>query len=259
MKPRAVSRKGRRRHMTITSTGPSGFHLKPLVSVFAVATIAAGVLTLIQVTGSDSPQRAPAPAEVSTEVAEPYSGPSGLSQALAEGKLDAGLTSAEGQPFAGSARVPEIVVVEGHGNLYDALVQGKFDTDFSPGDPAVQYVLIPAAAIIPSGSSEAFAAGKFDAGLIPEPSNTFAASQPAREIVVVEGQGGLHDALIEGKLTMDNAGVQYVESTETTATNSGLRAAFDADKFDEGVCDGGTVPLSAQAPDTPTVSGGHQE
>ena len=42
--------------MTITSTGPSGFHLKPLVSVFAVAAIAAGILAIIQVTGTDSPQ-----------------------------------------------------------------------------------------------------------------------------------------------------------------------------------------------------------
>jgi len=245
--------------MTITSTGPSGFHLKPLVAVFALTAIAAGVLAIVQVTGTDSLQRTPAPAEVSTEVVEPYAGPSGLSEALADGKLDAGLASAESQPFAGSEPVPEIVEVEGHGNLYDALVQGKFDMDFSPGDPAVQYVLIPAAAITPSGSSEAFAAGKFDAGLIPEPSGTPAAGQPIPEIVVVEGQGGLHAALIEGKLTMDNAGAQYVASAETAVINSGLRAAFDAGKFDEGVGDGGTVPLSPQAPGTPTVSGGHQE
>lgn len=245
--------------MTITSTGPSGFHLKPLVSVFAVAAIAAGVLTIIQVTGADSPQRAPAPAEVSTEVVEPYAGPSGLSEALADGKLDAGLASAEGQPIVGSVPVPEIVVVEGHGSLYNALVQGKFDMDFAPRDPAVQYVLIPAASITPSGSSEAFAAGKFDAGLIPEPSGTFAAGQPVPEIVAVEGQGGLHDALIEGKLTMDNAGVQYVASAETAVMNSGLRAAFDAGKFDENVGEGGTVPLSPPAPGTPTVSGGHLE
>ena len=58
---------------------------------------------------------------------------------------------------------------------------------------------------------------------------------------------------------MDNTGVQYVASTETAAINSGLRAAFDAGKFDEGVGDGGTVPLSPPAAGTPTVSGGHQE
>ncbi len=58
---------------------------------------------------------------------------------------------------------------------------------------------------------------------------------------------------------MDNAGVQYVASTETAAINSGLRAAFDAGKFEEGVGDGGSVPLSPPAPGTPTVSGGHQE
>ena len=79
--------------MTITSTGPSGFHLKPLVAVFALTAIAAGVLAIVQVTGTDSLQRTPAPVEASTEVAEPYTGPSGLSEALADGKLDAGLAS----------------------------------------------------------------------------------------------------------------------------------------------------------------------
>ena len=99
--------------MTITSTGPSGFHLKPLVSVFAVAAIAVGILTIIQVTGTDSPQSTPAPAEVSVEAVEPYAGPNGLAEALADGKLDAGLTATESQASAGSAPLPEIVVVEG--------------------------------------------------------------------------------------------------------------------------------------------------
>lgn len=91
--------------MTITSTGPSGFHLKPLVSVFAVAAIAAGILAIIQVTGTDSPLSTPAPAEVSTDVVEPYSGPSGLSQALADGKLDELVVSLGSGPNADTGRV----------------------------------------------------------------------------------------------------------------------------------------------------------
>jgi hypothetical protein len=171
--------------MTITSTGPSGFHLRPLVSVFAVAAIAAGIVAIVQVTSTDSPQTTPVPAEVSTEAVEPSAGPNGLAEALADGKLDAGLTATESQPLAGSAPVPKIVVVEGN--------------------------------------------------------------------------GGLRDALVEGKLTMDNPGVQYAASVETAAINSGLRAAFDAGKFDEGVGDESAVALSPPAAGTPTISGGHQK
>lgn len=173
--------------MTITSTGPSGFHLKPLVTVFAVAAIVTGVLAVIQVTGTESPQRTPAPAsaEVPAEVVEPYTGHSGLAQALADGKLNAGFAAAPGQSFAGSAPVPEILVVE--------------------------------------------------------------------------GQGGLHDALIAGKLTMDSADVRYVASPETAATTNGLWTAFDSGQLEEGTGDGGTLPMSPPASATTTVSGGHQE
>jgi hypothetical protein len=92
--------------MTITSTGSSGFHLKPFVSVFALAAIVAGVLAIVQMTRTDSPQSAPAPVEASTEVVESHPAPSGLTQALADGKFNAGLASAESQPPAGNAPVP---------------------------------------------------------------------------------------------------------------------------------------------------------
>jgi hypothetical protein len=126
--------------MTLTSTGPSGSHLKPVVAVFAVAAIAAGALAIAQVIGTDSPRTTPAPAAVSTEAVEPYNGPSGLERALAEGKLDGGFTLQSSETFAGSEPAPEVVVIAGQGSLYDALIAGKYDGDF-PGAPDVQYVL----------------------------------------------------------------------------------------------------------------------
>jgi hypothetical protein len=241
--------------MTITSTGPSGFHLKPLVAVFAVAAIVTGVLAIAQTIGTDSPQSTPAPAGVSTATVKSYAGPSGLAQALAQGKLDAGLATAEIQPYAGSTRALEIVVIEGQGGLHNALIGGKLTMDTT----GVQYAPGPEAAASPSGLAEAFADGKFDGLLVTTETTASAGSAPVPEIVVIEGQGGLHDALIAGKLTMDTTGVQYVASLETAATASGLLAAFDAGRLNEGVGDRGTVPMSPPTAGTPTVSGGHQE
>ena len=132
--------------MTITSTGPSGFHLKPLVSVFALAAIAAGILVIIQLIGTDSPQSTPAPAEPSVEAVAPYAEPSGSSTAvhsgghLIEGLGDGSSADAGGVPAARQP-APEIVVIEGQGSLYDPLIEGKYDPD-----SAVRYVLVPEAA-----------------------------------------------------------------------------------------------------------------
>ena len=150
--------------MTITSTGPSGFHLRPLVYVFAVAAIAAGTLAVVQLTGTDRPRSTPAPAAVSTEVVEPYASPSGSSEAFAAGKFDAGLVPEPSETPAASQPAPEIFVIEGQGSLYDALIEGKYDLDFSPEDPGVQYVLVREAATDAGGLSEAFSAGQLVEG-----------------------------------------------------------------------------------------------
>lgn len=245
--------------MTITSTGPSGFSLKPLVTVFAVAAIVAGVFAIVQGLGTDSQQSIPAPVEVSTEAVDSYTGPSGLTQALIDGKLIDGLAPAPGQAFAGTESVPEIIVVEGQGGLYDALIDGKLTMGQMSPNPGVQYVRGPEAATSTGGLSEAFADGKLDAGLIPAKSQAFAGSASVPEIVVIEGRGGLYDALIDGKLTMGYAGVRYVTGPETASSVGGLLAALDAGKFDEGLGDGSIARLSPSAGDMPTVWGGHQE
>jgi len=139
--------------MTITSTGPSGFHIKPVVTVLAVAAFAAAAYVFaLQIWSNDQPSAsAPAEAVAVVEAAEPYTGPSGSAEAFAAGKLDAGLVPEPSPATIGSEPVPEIVVIEGQGRLYDALIEGKYELDFSPGDPPLQYVLVPEAATGPSG------------------------------------------------------------------------------------------------------------
>ena len=111
--------------MTLTSTGPSGFHIKPVVTVFAVVAFVAGVYAISQQIWIDSQPSASAPTEAVVETAEPYTGPSGLSEAYAAGKLDAGLNPVPGETSAGSEPAPEVTVIEGQDSLYDALVEGK--------------------------------------------------------------------------------------------------------------------------------------
>lgn len=137
--------------MTLTSTGPSGFPIRPIVTVLAVVAFVAGVYAISQQILTDGQPSSPTATETVAETAQPYAGPNGLSEAYAAGKLDAGLNPIPSESFAGSSTAPETVVIEGQGSLYDALIEGKYDLDFSPGDPAVQYVLVPAAATGPSG------------------------------------------------------------------------------------------------------------
>lgn len=244
--------------MTLTSTGPSGFHIRPIVTVLAVVAFVAGVYAISQQIVTDSQPGASESSEAVAETAEPYAGPSGLSEAYANGKLDAGLNPASSEPHAGSTPAPEIVVIEGQGSLYNALIEGKYDVDFLSGASGAHYVLAPEAASSTSGSSEALAAGKFDAGLVPEPSQTSAGSEPASEIVVIEGQGSLYNALIEGKYAVDflsgASGVQYVLDSDAEAgVSSQLVEGFGDGTFAE------RSAAASAAGSTPTVSGGHQE
>jgi len=249
--------------MTLTSTGPSGFRIRPIVTVLAVVAFVAGVFAISQQILTDDQVSTPAAAGAVAETAEPYAGPSGLSEAYASGKLDAGLNPAPSEPFVGTTPAPETVVIAGHGSLYDALIEGKYDVDFLSGASGAQYVLVPEAATDTSGSAEAFAAGKFDAGLVPELSQTSASSQPVPEVAVIEGQGSLYDALVEGKYDVEflsgAPGVQYVLGSGAAIDSSGLRSAFAAGQLTEGLDDQPSAKSTPAATGTPTVSGGHQE
>ena len=249
--------------MTLTSTGPSGFHIRPIVTVLAVVAFVAGVYAISQQILTDGQPSSPTATETVAETAQPYAGPSGLSEAYAAGKLDAGLIPTLSEPLVEGTPATTTVVIEGQGSLYDALSQGKYDVDFSPGDSAVQYVLIPVAATGTSGSAEAFAAGKFDAGLVPQPSETPASRQAVPEVVVIEGQGSLYDALVEGKYDVEflsgASGVHYVLGSGAATGSSSLRSAFAAGQLTEGFGGRSSAETTPIPTVTPTVSGGHQE
>ena len=249
--------------MTLTSTGPSWFHIKPVVTVLAVVALVAGVYAISQQIWTDSQPSASAPTEAVIETAVPYTGPSGLSEAYAAGKLDAGLNPVPGETSAVSEPAPDVIVIAGQGSLYDALVKGKYDVDLLSGASGAQYVLGAEAATEASGLTEALAAGKLDSGFSPQPSEAFAASGSAPEIVVIEGQGSLYDALVEGKYDVDFlSGVsdaRYALGSEAATSSSGLWSAFTAGQLAEGFGDQSAVESAPAATGIPTVSGGHQE
>jgi hypothetical protein len=199
----------------------------------------AGVYAISQQIRTDSQPSASAPTEAVVDTVEPYAGPNGLSEAYAAGKLDAGLNPKPGETSAGSEPAPEVVVITGQGSLYDALIEGKYDVDFLSGASGAHYVLGPETAAAFNGLTEALAAGKLDVGFAPQRSEAFGRSGSAPEIVVIEGQGALYDALIEGKYNLGFAsgdpGVRYVRSTETATGASGLSEAFSAGKLDAGL------------------------
>ena len=129
--------------MSLTSTGPSGFHLKPIVTILAAVAFVAGVYAISQQVLTENQPSASAPTEAVIEAAEPYpdSGESPpavhFGGRLIEGLGDEPLAEASETP-AVSQPAPEIVVIEGQGSLYDPLIDGKYDPD-----SAVQYVLVP--------------------------------------------------------------------------------------------------------------------
>ena len=247
--------------MTLTSTGPSGFHIRPVVTVFAVVAFVAGAYAISQQIWTDSQPSASAPTEAVVETAEPHTGPSGLSEAYAAGKLDAGLNPVPGETLAGSETAPEVVVIAGQGSLYEALIEGKFDVDSLSGESGAQFVLGPETTAASHGLTEALAVGKLDAGFAPQPSEASAGSGLAPEIVVIEGQGALYNALIEGKYNLEYAsgdpGVQYVQSAETATGAGGLSEAFSAGKLDAGLNPvlGETAAGAEAAPEIVVIEG----
>ena len=151
--------------MTTTSAGPHGFHVKPPVVVLAATAIMTAALLVALQVGRDGPESVPNPIEATAEATAPLAKPNGLVQAFVEGKFDAGLIPAPSPATAGAVPVPELVLIAGQGDLYEALIAGKFVLDFGAGDPGVQYVLSPETSASQSGLWDAFADGKFDAGL----------------------------------------------------------------------------------------------
>lgn len=146
--------------MTTTSAGTPRFHLKPVISVLAATAIVAATIIVAQQIGRDT---APAPVEVATAAVVPSATANGLAQALVDGKLDAGFVSAPSQAASSSTPIAETVTIFGQGALIDALIDGKFTSDWH--DPGVQYVSGGEAPSIAGGLWAALESGKLDAGL----------------------------------------------------------------------------------------------
>ncbi len=86
--------------------------------------------------------------------------------------------------------------------------------------PAQVLTTVAAPQVSPNGLNYAFSQGKFDAGLVPVESPTAPMTNSDPEIVVIAGQGSLHDALIAGKFSLETDSVQYVQGDETAASGS---------------------------------------
>ena len=155
--------------MTLTSTGPSGFLIKSVVTALAVVAFLAGVYAISQQFLTYGQPSASAPADVSTGAAEPYAG---TSNQLVEGFGDGPFVEPS-ETFAATEPATEIVVIEGQGSNYDALIEGKYDLDFAPGDPTVHYVLVPAAAV---GTSDQLVEGFGDGPFVERSPSTGTAS-----------------------------------------------------------------------------------
>ena len=232
--------------MTTTTTGTNGFPVRYIVMAAAAVALAAVIIAISQQIGTDSPQTVSAPNQATTEVAVPSANANGLGDALASGKLDAGFGPAEASTSALGTPAPTTVEVAGQGSSYDALIAGKFGEDFGP-NANVRYVRGPGSAS--GGLRQELASIGFDAA----PVNSPTANTPAPRVVQLSGQGGLHVALIAGKLTMDS-NVQYVAAPGTAT--SGLWKALEDGKLDESTTDAQPSTVSTY---TPAISGGPQQ
>lgn len=131
---------------------------------FALVGLIAAMVGMLAAPAS-AHQPVPAQVEALAETVQPFAGISGLAQAFALGKFNAELIPAPRAATVRSAPLPVIIEIAGKGGLYDALIAGKFDTDFASGDPGVKYVRTPDTAATVGGRWAALDQGKLDSGL----------------------------------------------------------------------------------------------
>jgi hypothetical protein len=145
--------------MTTTAPGTHGFHGRQLVITIGVAAIVLVMAAIGLWLESDTQVSVLAPSDVSTEIVTPEITPYSLTEALADGKLDAGFVPAESNASPVVESDPEIVVVAGQGGLYDALIEGKLDMGF---DADVRYVR--GSEVARTGLWAAYASGQLEEG-----------------------------------------------------------------------------------------------
>ena len=218
--------------MTITSTGPSGFHLKPLVTVFAAAVLAAAAFAVGLWVGDDTQPATPAAVEAPAPVATAEVAPSANVEAFEAGKLDDGPLPSP-SPATTAPATP-------NANL-DAYASGKLDPELAAANPS-RYAASGAGNT--SANWSAYDAGKLD-------------DAPPIQTVTVDVSDGNYGPLVAGKYDPEYAtqhpGVHYVQAPNTIDGTSANWAAFEAGKLD----DPQTESEPASRP--PAITGGHQE
>jgi hypothetical protein len=227
--------------MTLTSTGPSGFHLKPLVAVFAAAVFAIAAFAVGLWVGTDTQPSTPAFVDAAAQVAAPEVAPSANLEAFEAGKLD----DAPLPPPSPTVGAPgtQGVASEAPSANFDAFAAGKLDMELAAANPSVYYGTAEAVDRT-TGNWAAFDAGKLD-------------DASATQTVTIDVSSGNYGPLVAGKYDMEyaaaNPGVTYVVVPKIADGTSANWAAFEAGKLDDTPAE----PESASRP--PAVTGGHQE
>ena len=234
--------------MTTTTTGTNGFPVRYIVIAVVAAALAAVIIAISQQAGTDGQQTVAASSQATTEAAVSSANASGLADALANGKLDEGLGSADASAGTVSTAQPRTVEVAGQGPSYDALLGGKFGMGFGPSAD-VRYVRAPGEAS--GGLNQELATADPEIAVAP------VVSVVQSTTVELAGQGSSYDALITGKFTEDfgpSAHVRYMSTPQTV--RGGLWKALDDGKLDD-------AAIEAQPSISPTysssISGGPQE
>lgn len=225
--------------MTLTSTGPSGFHLKPLIAVLAATVFAFAALAIGLWVGNESEPSMPAVVDAATPVATPEVAPSANWTAFQAGKLDDGLLSLP-SPAVGESGNQAVASAAPSAN-FGAYASGKLDPELAATNPS-RYAASGAGHT--SANWSAYETGKFD-------------DAPATQSVTVALSSGNYEALVAGKYDLEYAaerpGVTYVQAPEIADGASANWTAYEAGKLDSSP----TEPEGTSR--APAVSGGHQE
>lgn len=225
--------------MTLTSTGPSGFHLKPLVAVFTATVFAVAAFAVGLWVGTDNQPITPASVDAAPQVAAPEVAPSANLEAFEAGKLD----DAPLPPSSPTVSAPDTqgVASEAPSANLDAYAAGKLDVELATANPS-RYAA--SAAGQASANWSAYDAGKLD-------------DAPATQTVAIDVSSGNYGPLVAGKYDIEYAtqhpGVRYVQTPEIADEMSANWAAHDAGKLDDASVEGESTTRP------PAVTGGHQE
>jgi hypothetical protein len=225
--------------MTLTSTGPSGFHLKPLVTVFAAAVFAAAAFAVGLWVGNERQPATPVAVEAAAPVAAAEVAPSANWEAFEAGKLDdeplpsPSPTVSESGAQATARDAP-------NANL-DAYVAGKLDPELAATNPSLYAA---SGAGHTSANWSAYDAGKLD-------------DIPATQTVTVAVSAGNYGPLAAGKYdpeyAADHPGTTYVAAPRIADGTSANWHAYEAGKLDD-------TPVENEPTNRPpTITGGHQE